>query len=802
MELPHDGLVTMKLPRGTPDQWLGGFRHLSPTMKILPPPAIWFLKTTLCLALWPALSGQAQTAIPFDDFEAPSFAIGNLNGQQGWTVTNIAGTSQALVSGTYSFTGNQSLYLMDGDSANNPKAWLEPTGSNTSHGSFDFAVKEDPATTGRDYWTVVFSALGSNTAHFKLALINATTLTLYGGAGGTSALASVSTTSVGGTYDPTDWNTFSIIFNEATNTASVFLNDGNTPILNATDSGTDWTSGRYQFSTGNSTFTNMAAYFDLAAGPLPEWETTAKLRYAPRTLVAPTIWSPGNGFATRTFADDEDVIVQFSTTQARTGNLGIVKGRNVRAIGGDLGTTYIAPTGQTESLFLEGLKINQSAGLSTVNGCLVELNGTRQPGCLEKDAMDVCGTTSGSGASVFVQNCSIKGVHGTSNAHGAAVPLQTINCTGTSGTGGFNVTITTSSPMTLNSGTNWVIVGATNQPKLNGTYKITLPSTTTGTVFNGVRWDSWNPMPAAPFGSGTTGAGGYIWPNAPTVSPLHADGYEAMAEGMYEIAYFYRVTIESNAQGFLGINQFNTEGMRNLVMTRVNMSVNNIWPQNYDSATLYLGTSDQSGGGWGSNGFPVTLDRVYIRPRPNRTLVAAVYPGVNTTRNGVNVSAFSPDGDLTVQWPAVMGITGSVTKSSTGFSDEPGYTTRDYADLSGLNAPGLNYVSPGYSAETMQPLNIINITGTPALTGPITLPVNSPGGTIATRLDVDFTGDGRIIDLTATESSGRFGIDTNNKRNIVVKSSLAAGTYTVTVTASEAGNPTNSKTRLITINVP
>lgn len=772
-------------------------------MKTLPALAIRFLKTTLYpVFLLSIISGQAQTPLPFDDFETPPFTVGNLNGQNGWTVTNIAGSSQALISGNDSYSGHQSLYLKDGDSVNNPKAWLEPTGGNITHGSLDFAVKEDPSTTGRDYWTVVFSGLGSSTARFKIALTSASILSLYGGAGGISTLASVSTTSIGGTYDPMDWNTFSITFNESTNTASVFLNNGNTPILTATDAATDWTCGRYQLSVGNSTFTNMAAYFDLAVDPLPEWETTAKLKYAPPTLVAPTVWAPANGFATRTFANDEDVIVQISSTQTRTNNLGVVKGRHVRIIGGDLGTTYLAPTGQTESLFLEGLKVNQSAGLSTVSGCLVELNGTRQPGCLEKDALDVCGTTSGPGARVFVQNCSIKGVHGTSNAHGAAVPLQTISCTGTSGSGGFNVTLTTSSPMTLNAGTNWIIVGATNEPKLNGTYKIILPSAVTGTVFSGVRWDSWNPMPAAPFGSGTAGTGGYVWPNAPSVSPLHADGYEAMAEGMYESAYFYRVTIESNAQGFLGRNQLNTEGMRNLFMTRVNLVVNNIWPQNYDSASLYIGTTDQSGGGWGSNGFPVTLDRVYIRPRPNRPLTAAVYPGAGTTRSGVNVSAFSPDGDLTVQWPAVLDVSGFVTRSTTGFPGEAGYTTRDYADLSGPNAPGLNYVSPGYSSETIQPLNIISINGTPALSGPISVPASSPNGTVAVRLDVSFTGDGHIINLSASENTGRFGIDPNNKRNIVVKSPLAPGTYIVTVTAVEDGYAANTLSRQVTINVP
>lgn len=753
------------------------------------------------LAIWFAAlaASSAQTTVSLDSFESPAFATGSLNGQGGWTTVNVSGTvAYAVVSNFAAYSGSQSAYLVDNDPTNNPKAWREPTGANISNGRFDFAVKESPYTSGRDYWTVVFSNVGSSTANFKLSLSSASVLTLYGGTAGTTVLATGSATSPGWTYSATDWNTFSVVFNEGANTASVYLNGGATPILASSDTATNWAAGRFLVCSGASTYTDMGVFFDQSA---PEWETTEKLRYAPKTVVAPTLWAPPKGFATKTFPDDEDVIVQISSTQTRTGNLGVVGGRSVRIIGGDLGATYLATTAQTKSVFIEGLKINQSLGLTSTNGVVVEMKGTKTTGCREMDGMDVCGTTSAMKADVFVQNCSIKGVHGTAFAHGPAVPVQSIVCTGTGPGGSFNATITLSSAVTLETGTNWLIVGATTEPKLNGTYKIVLGAPITTAVIGAVRWDGFNAMPPAPFGPGTSGTGGYLWAPNPSGSDLHADGYQSMAEGIYNVAHFYRVSIDSNAECFLGLNQHNTQGMKGLVMTRVNMAVNNIWPQNYDSACLYIGTTDQSGGGWGSNGMPVSLDRVYIKPRPQRELVRAVYPGVSTTRGGVNVSAESTDGDVTAHWPAIMGVTGHVTKSATGFPGEAGFDNRDYADLDGPNAPGLNYVSPGYSSGAVQPLSITGITGNPVISGTVTVPVSSATGTVVTRLDVNFTGDGHIIDLSLGDSSGKFGMDAANKRNVIVKAPLTVGTYTVTGTASQNGNPANKVTQTFSIRV-
>jgi hypothetical protein len=435
----------------------------------------------------------------------------------------------------------------------------------------------------------------------------------------------------------------------------------------------------------------------------------------------------------------------------------------------------------------------------------VELAATRAPLCKEKDSMMVTGTTTGPGAKVYLQNSSIRGVHGTGSAHGAAIELASIVLNTVGPGGAYNVTINTSpaTPMTLPAGNNWVIVGGTTEPKLAGTYKITLASATTASSWTMVRSDGWNPLPAAPFSPGLTGTGGYVWPNAPTIASLHADGYQSMAEGMYDTAYFYRVTLSSNAECFLGMNQGDDEGMRNLVMTRVNMSVNDIYPQNYDSSSLYIGTTDQSSGGWGVLGFPVTLDRVYIKPRANRSIVAAVWPGAGSTRDNVPVGAVSNDGGNTCYWPAALGVTGIVTKSTnaSGYPMEPGYTTRDYASLSGPNAPGLNYVSPGYSSGSVQSLVMSAVTGIPALTT-INVPVSSALNTLVTRLDVTFTGSGHIIDLALTDPSGRFGMDPVNKRNVVVKTALASGTYPVTAVATQQGTPANQRTQAFTIVVP
>ncbi len=752
------------------------------------------------------ISTPTQTIIPLPNFEAPTYASGALDGQDGWTLQYLNAPSQALVSSNDSYLGSQSIFLRDDDSTRNPRAWREPTGSNYNSGSFDVALREDPSTTGRDYWSILFSDAGSTAPNFWLALSSSTSITLYGGTTGYSALATVDTSTT--SYDPDTWNTLSVQFSEDNNAVAVYLNEESFPILTSTDTSTDWILGRYTLAAGWSTMTDIAVYYDDTdgSGILPEWETTEKLRYAPPTLVAPTVWETPVGYAAETFPEDEDAIVQLPINTVRTHNMAIYSGRNVRVIGGDLGSYYIAADGQTESIFIEGIKSDHALMLPIVNGVPVELYETKTAGSMEHDGLMVSGLSdSEPGQDVYIQNCSIKGVHGTAYRHSAAIEALSIVCTSITGDA-YTVTLTLNESITM-AQNDWIIVGATDNASLSGQYKYTSSTPTTGSVFTLSRADPFNPLPTGLY-VGATGYGGYGWRNAVGGS-LHADAFQTLANNylgeytMLNYAYFYRVSLSSNAECFLGLNQYDTQGMRGLVMTRVNMSVNDIWPQNYDSQSLYIGTTDQSSGGWGSEGMPVTLDRVYIKPRENRRLDAAVYPGAGTTRYGNNVSPFTTDGWESLEWPSIMEASGKVTLSTSpdGYPGESGFTDRDYADLTGTYAPGLNYVSPGYSSDSIEPLVMSDIIGSPALTSTIVIPSDAAAGTLVSRLDVEFSGRGHIINLDLTDASGQFEMDPDNKRNIVVASSLGLGTYQVTSTASEDGNSSNQITRQITIQV-
>ena len=513
----------------------------------------------------------------------------------------------------------------------------------------------------------------------------------------------------------------------------------------------------------------------------PEWEATARLRYAPPTLVAPTIVAVPPNFFRSNFAPDEDVILELPANKTRLRKLMFQGGRNVRIIGGDMGMGDLQPEAMTRSLFIEGLKFDQSIGLPLVSGCPVDVDGKQ-----EHDAIHVVGVAMGTRAApdVYVQNCFFSGIHGTNRKHTAGVRVKSAAWS----QGALHLVTLADHGLAVDQS---FICGPTTEPILNRTYIVTTVLSPTEVVAKIRR--KFGP----PLTEGLAGSGGYIWPLLPE-SGVHADCYQCNDSSIQNIIRFYKVTMEVGYQGFIGGHNFRDAQARGLVMTRVNTRMNDVWPHDDNSMALFIGDADQDGTKPDSaNGrlepFPVEFDRVFVRPRPGWTLFNTVYPGAAlATRGTVDVSAFSDDGGRSIGWQKALGVTGKVTLSENGF----GENGKDYADLSGPNAPGLNYRSPGYSAEAITPLVMKAITAFPEHPS---LTANATAGAQVARLDVEFTGAGHIIDLSLVDDAGgRFVL---KGRNLVSSGTgaLDEKSYSITVRAGQAGNPVNAITRKLVI---
>jgi len=542
------------------------------------------------------------------------------------------------------------------------------------------------------------------------------------------------------------------------------------------------------------------------ASKLPEWETTAKLRYAPRTVVAPTIVQAPVGAADIGLAADEDAILELPRNEVRAGPLRVRGGRNVRIIGGDMGrqsfTTgrYGRSTtlsdyewGPTQSMFIEGLKFDLALGFPTVNGNLAPPDDAPP----EADAIHVIGAApyTEHPPDIYVQNCNIANPRGTTNRHGKAVPVKSVSYSKTNdlytvvtaASHGLQASIENRRGARLRAP---FICGPTTEPRLSRTYEvveITSPTEVKAKPFRPERVPGRNDIP-----DGLTGTGGYLWAIDPNRSGLHADCFQASACSIFSRCYFYKVTMMASCNGYIGGHTAADTETRAVSMTRVNIRPNDVWPHDDVYSAAYFGNwivqplPAKSEMGpypniWGATRvgeFHADFDRVYAKPRLGQSFV----PSGNFTlfesgsrRWDTNIAAYTNDGGRTVQWPSDTGkagmyITGHLTYSPDAF----GEGGKDYADLNGPKAPGLNYISPGYSSDAVQPLKLRAIT------------------IAGSRLDVEFTGDGHIIDLALTgDAGGRFKL---HGRDVT-----GEGPGTITVKASEHGNPANAILKTMSI---
>jgi len=786
------------------------------------------------VSLWTAALCSAQVqSIPLDGFESPAYTAGPLNGQNGWAAVSVNQSSTVNVTAADAFSGGQSLYLHDGDTTNRPKARYD-YGSNFTNGQFAIAVKEDPASSGRDLWRIDFFNTGAGSANFSLVLANSTTLTLSCG-------ASVSVNLSSTTYDPAGWNTFNFVFDDSAKTMAVYLNGSSTPVLSSANTSTSWVAGRVELSVGNASGTGQGVYYDNA---FAEWQVTNKMRYAPPTLVAPVTHTVTSvNYTLLTLPTDQDTIVNLATTGPIRKNVQLKGGRNVRILGGYFGAGTLLTGGSggpSASLYVEGVKFDKTVGLpdgsslSTLNGVYVDPNFAAST-----DAFHIGGVAPGSATApdVYIQNCLVTGIHCTNSLHDYGILAQVLSADyngyaawqSSSWTYQFVLVVqgtalaTQLASTSANQYDGTFILGATTSPYLNhgftryaGTLSVNVagtPVTTTdglatyngNTVIACCYSSPWyDTIPAVGALSLGSGSAGYLWPGKSAAGAtghttnVHADAYQADESTLTGHVYLYDVTVGTANSAFIGGDLGSPDkGLRALSLTRVNVTQQNtVWPQDDNADALDLKNTV----------VPATLHDVWVQPRPAPvTLTAALlaWPGGSETHPTFNA------GNTSASWLTIPQITDEPT-GGPGLvylsTDGHGRDGADYA-LSGANAPGLNYVSPGYSSDALKPLVLDAILTAPlagTLSGStLTVPsasvaaANSP----VAREDVSFQHAGYIIDLSLTANGGgRFKIDPAiDPRDIVTTDAVPPGTYTVTVKASEDGNSANAITKTLSI---
>lgn len=173
----------------------------------------------------------------------------------------------------------------------------------------------------------------------------------------------------------------------------------------------------------------------------------------------------------------------------------------------------------------------------------------------------------------------------------------------------------------------------------------------------------------------------------------------------------------------------------------------------------------------GGNGVTTSWTNVYVTPRPGRALGYSVWPQTNDG-DVVKRAVLAADGN-SVSWPNWSSISGTVNKGA-----PPGGDFVTAADA------GIGYVSPGYRSSSAGPLTMNQITFTSS-----TVPASAASGTVVSRADVDFTGNGHIIDLALTNNAGgRFSISGRNIRRTSTGTLVAGTSYSITVTATRRGS--------------
>ncbi|WP_309397902.1 LamG-like jellyroll fold domain-containing protein [Cerasicoccus maritimus] len=201
-----------------------------------------------------------QAAIVYSE-NFDSLSLGSIDGQDGWSVINLNGTSAADVSNTEAQSGSQSLFMLDDDATNRPSA-ISDFGTDVNNGSFDFYVFP----TSNNLWRIDFTNSGGGSFNFSILA--------QGGSGNiriqrqdTSEAGSIAASST--SYATNTWNHFNIQVDDASGSGIVTLNG--TEILNISDPTVTWSIGRGLFSLGYNGGTGISTYYDtLTLATVPE----------------------------------------------------------------------------------------------------------------------------------------------------------------------------------------------------------------------------------------------------------------------------------------------------------------------------------------------------------------------------------------------------------------------------------------------------------------------------------------------------------------------------------------------------
>jgi hypothetical protein len=182
----------------------------------------------------------------------------------GWTGNDNNTTRQsrgvASPAGSPLEIGSQSLFLFDNDATTNPNAQFNLE-SNLATGYLEFSLRRETGTSGSIY--LRFRDIGSSTNNMQLYINQgSSTIRFVAYEGGTATVDnSVSYETAG--YTDFAWSTFRIYFDEAAQTASVFVNGTLVSGLSITGtSGLALRAGNFVFLAGDTTSINVGAYID------------------------------------------------------------------------------------------------------------------------------------------------------------------------------------------------------------------------------------------------------------------------------------------------------------------------------------------------------------------------------------------------------------------------------------------------------------------------------------------------------------------------------------------------------------